>query len=128
MSPAVRLPLRGSIAAGHPLIDEVSDLTQAWLTAVLRGAGVLTSGQVIAARTESVGNGMVAATVRIHLSYDAMADATAPATLVAKMTSIHEASHKTGVALSVYEKEVRFYQDIAPDVPTSISQRPSSPM
>lgn len=110
------------MAAGHPLIDQTCDLTPGWLTAVLGESGVLPSGQVVAARSEPIGNGMVATTVRIHLTYDAPRDTTAPVTLVAKMTSIHEASRKTAVALAVYEKEVRFYQDIAPRISACVPQ------
>lgn len=111
-----RPPLRGCVTAGHPLVDQTSDLKPAWLTAVLRAAGVLPAGQVIAARSEPIGNGMVATTVRLHLTYDAPPDTGTPATLVAKMTSIHEASRELGAVLAVYEKEVRFYQDIAPRI------------
>lgn len=120
MSPAARVPLRGNGESGHPLVDQASDLTPAWLTAVLCRRGILPTGAVTAVHSEPVGNGLVATTVRLHLAYDAPTQA--PATLVAKMTSIDEASRKAGAALGVYEKEVRFYQELAPQITTSVSQ------
>lgn len=115
-----RDPLRASDEAGHPLVDRASELTPAWLTAVLCQREILPTGMVSAVRSEPVGNGLVATTLRLHLTYDIPTKA--PATLVAKMTSIHEASRKTGAALGLYEKEVRFYQELAPRITNSVSQ------
>lgn len=120
MTTAHTVPLRGDADAGRPLVDQACDLTPAWLTAVLRAIGVLPKGAVAAVHGEPLGNGLVATTLRLRLSYDGPTPA--PSTLVAKMTSIHEANRKTGSALGVYEKEVRFYQDLAPRISEAVSQ------
>ncbi|TDU25611.1 ecdysteroid kinase [Panacagrimonas perspica] len=119
MSSASRVTLRSDPAGGHPLVDREADLTPTWLTAVLRGIGALPKGEVTAVRSEPVGHGLVATTRRLHLSYDTQT--LAPSTLVAKMTSVDEASRKAGAALGVYEKEVRFYQDIAPRIGAAVA-------
>jgi hypothetical protein len=112
MTTAVHLPLRHDPAAGHPLIETAEGLTPEWLTAVLRGQGVLDSGRVVGVRTEPIGNGLLGLNLRLTLDYD-IAEPTAPATLVAKMASLREESRRSGAALSLYARETRFYQELA---------------
>jgi hypothetical protein len=50
----------------------------------------------------------------------APADAAAPASLIVKLASEDEGSRSIGLALGVYEAEVRFYQDLAPTIDMSL--------
>lgn len=104
-------PLQADAAAGHPLPES---LDAGWLTAVLRAnRRICGATRVTHVEQLPIGNGMMASTLRLRLRYDGPTVA-APQTLVAKQPSRHEASRKTSVALGVYRKEVRFYQQIAP--------------
>ena len=49
---------------------------------------------------------------RVGLSY--AADATGPATVVLKVAAADPSSRQTGLAMRLYEREVRFYTDVAP--------------
>ncbi|MGH9172576.1 MAG: phosphotransferase [Acidimicrobiales bacterium] len=62
-----------------------------------------------------VGTGQMAEALRLSLTYDR--PVAAPAALVAKMHAGNGTSRATGVALRVYEVEVRFYQELAAGLP-----------
>jgi hypothetical protein len=84
------------------------------ITAALRAGGSLedTVSVVDIVATE-VGTGQMASCVRLALRYD---DSTgAPASVVAKIPAADEASRRAGAA-GAYETEVRFYQELAPQV------------
>ena len=70
--------------------------------------------EVSAVRCERVGTGMVGLNVRCSLDYrDA---GTGPRSLVVKLPSDDPTSRATGVAMRNYEREVRFYSDLADTV------------
>jgi hypothetical protein len=96
-----------------PLVHDATDITAAWCDAALRPR--LGGARVVAARTDPVGTGQVADTVRIHLEYDPP-DA-GPATLVAKVPSADETSRDGAAATRTYEIEASFYRDLAADLP-----------
>ncbi len=89
-------------------VTGADDVTAEWLTAAL-------GKEVAAVRTEPVGTGQVADTVRLFVDY---ADADAgPTTLIAKVPAAEEAS-RTGARLTrTYEIEASFYRDLAPSLP-----------
>lgn len=109
----ILFPLRHDPAAGHPLIDGAEGLTPAWITAVLRGQGVLKRAKVIGVTQTPIGNGMLGLNLKLALSYDSAEDG-APASLVAKMASARLESRESGGALGLYARETRFYQELAP--------------
>ena len=83
-------------------------LTPAWLSDVL-GHEVAEFG------VRRIGDGLVGMNLRLAISY-ASADAIgagAPATVVAKLPSPDPTSRATGIALRNYEREVKFYRDMA---------------
>lgn len=86
-----------------------------WLTDALRGSGAVTEARVVSFDQEVVGTGQVGHNVRFRLTYDAD-EPGAPTSVVAKFPSPDETSRSTGVAIGTYEKEARFYRDIAPTV------------
>lgn len=87
-------------------IERPTDLTDEWLTAAL-GAGTVTGHEF-----ERIGTGQMSECYRVTLRY---ADGdTGPATVVLKVAAADPNSRQTGLALGLYEREVRFYAEIAP--------------
>ncbi len=90
-------------------------LTAAWLTEALRSSGHLVSGRVSEVATEPVGTGQMCDCYRLTLRYDGGGGA--PASLVAKLPAADETSRATAKSLRLYETEVDFYQQLAPQLP-----------
>lgn len=90
-----------------------------WLTDVLRTSGAIVEARVESFTAEAVGTGQVGHNVRFTLAYD-RPEPSAPATVVAKFPSPDETSRSTGVAIGTYEKEARFYRDLADTVDITI--------
>lgn len=93
-------------AETEQVIETPSDLTASWLAAVI-GAGPIADFSV-----ERIGTGQMSECYRIRLNY-AQADG-GPASVVLKVAATDPVSRQTGLALGLYEREVRFYGDIAP--------------
>ena len=92
-------------------------MTSAWLTEVLRKAQVIQTATITAIRAEPVGDveGFMGQIVRVFLTYD-QHEANAPKTLIAKFPTT---DLKLRAALAVnrlYEREVRFYQNVASQI------------
>lgn len=99
-----------------PIAATPQALTPAWLTAALRSSGHLDpDGRVTGADVRPVGTGQMGAAVRLTLRYEGARDA--PATLIAKLAASDETSRATARSLRAYEREVRFYQQLAPRLP-----------
>ena len=94
-------------AANHgAVIESPTDLTADWLTATI-GAGTV-SGFT----TQRIGTGQMSDSYRVELTY---ADPNnGPRSVVLKVAATDPMSRQTGAALGLYEREVRFYTDIAP--------------
>jgi hypothetical protein len=95
------------------IIERPSDLTASWLAAAI-GAGVVADFAV-----ERIGTGQMSECYRVELTYDeAEADPNVatdrPESVVLKVAATDPMSRQTGAALGLYEREVRFYQDVAP--------------
>jgi hypothetical protein len=86
-------------------IERPDDLTAAWLTAKL-GAGTVADFAV-----ERIGTGQMSECYRVQLTYS---EPGGPESVVLKVAATDPASRQTGLAMGLYEREVRFYQDIAP--------------
>lgn len=97
------------------IADTVDALTPEWLTAALTASGSLSGARVIAAESRPLGTGQMCDSVRIRLSYDD--PGAGPASLVAKLPAADEGSRATAIAFRSYEKEVRFYQEMAERLP-----------
>ncbi len=93
------------MAANLP-IETPADLTVDWLTTALR------SGTVTAFSTERIGTGQMSECHRITLEYADGDDG--PPSVVLKVAAGDPTSRQTGRALGLYEREVRFYTDVAP--------------
>jgi hypothetical protein len=89
-------------------IERPDDLTAEWLTAALG------EGAVADFDTQRIGTGQMSECYRVALRY---ADGqSGPASVVLKVAATDPASRQTGLALGLYEREVRFYTDIAPRI------------
>lgn len=95
-----------------PIADHPAALTADWLSAALGEAGVLDGARVADVDLSPIGTGQMCDSVRLSLRYDA--PTSAPDTVVAKLPAADETSRSTAVMLRNYEKEVRFYQEVAP--------------
>lgn len=92
-----------------PVLRQPEELTAAWL------GEALGTGPVRAFAVESVGTGQMSESRRITIDYASGADA-GPASVVLKTASADETSRSTGVSLGVYDREVRFYRELAPRI------------
>jgi hypothetical protein len=90
-------------------------LTADWLTAALTGGGHLDGVRVVDVAAKPLGTGQMCDSVRLTLTYDG--ETAAPASLVAKLPAADDVSRGTAIAMRSYEKEVRFYELLAPQLP-----------
>lgn len=102
----------------EPLATTPGALTPSWFTAVLNASGDLVDGCVVAADLAPIGTGQMCDSFRVRLRYDSVVDA--PRSVIVKIPSSDEATRATATMLRSYETEVRFYQQLAPQVPTRI--------
>ena len=86
-------------------VERPDDLTAEWLTAAI-GAGRVRDFTV-----ERIGTGQMSECYRVGLTYDGDAG---PASVVLKVAASDPVSRGTGQALGLYEREVRFYAEVAP--------------
>ncbi|WP_346425955.1 hypothetical protein [Williamsia sp. 1135] len=89
------------------VIAVTEDLTTDWLTGVIGG------GAVAAFETTRIGTGQMSESHRVSVRYD---DGDGPESVVLKIAASDETSRSTGVSLGLYEREVRFYADIAASI------------
>lgn len=87
------------------IISDPSAMTAAWLTNVLRHAGI--DGEVRDFDMRSIGTGQVGENIRFRLKGDGV-----PPTLVGKFSSPDPVSRKTAIAQKTYLREVFFYRNI----------------
>ena len=88
-----------------PVVHSVDDLTSEWLGAAL-------DAPVTGFSTVAIGDGHMSDSYRITLDY--ASGGTGPASVVGKFASTDPTSRASGTQLGIYEREVRFYQEIAP--------------
>lgn len=86
------------------IIERPSDLTAEWLSSAI--------GRPVADFThERIGTGQMSECYRVAVTYR---EGSGPASVVLKVAATDPVSRQTGLALGLYEREVRFYTDIAP--------------
>lgn len=93
-----------------------ADLTAAWLTDALRAGGVTGDAGVASFTTADCGAGvgLPGQLARVRLTYDRPTDA--PTTLVAKFPAADPGARGLCTMLRFYERESRFYEELAPEV------------
>lgn len=105
------------VAPARPIPQSLADITPEWLTGVLQDSSDLGPAQTVASvsATEiSAGIGFIGVVARLALTYSGTA-VEAPASVVAKLPSPDPGSRMIGIAFGLYEREARFYGDIASD-------------
>ncbi|OBH07856.1 phosphotransferase [Mycobacterium sp. E2699] len=89
------------------VIERPGDLTAPWLAAAVG------SGPIADFAVERIGTGQMSECYRVRITYaDPATDG--PESVVLKVAASDPVSRQTGAALGLYEREVRFYGDIAP--------------
>ncbi len=102
-------------ASPTALPSSIAGLTAEWLTAALHEGGSLPAGTVVTSfqsQRLGVGEGFLGELARIRPTYDGPADG-APASFIAKLPSPLPANKALGVMFTAYEREIRFYQELA---------------
>ncbi len=89
-----------------------TSITAAWLAPALAAGGVDASSlrHVSASR---IGTGLIGDSYRLTLTWEGALPAGAPTTLVVKLPAEDATSRATGIGLRNYEREVRFYREVA---------------
>ena len=90
-----------------PVLHTADGLTTAWLQAALG------TGPVAGFRIEQIGTGQMSRNHRVSIDYESGAD-DGPGSVVLKTASPDETSRGTGLRLGIYEREIRFYRELAP--------------
>jgi hypothetical protein len=99
--------------------ETTQDADAAFVTEALRSSGVLASGTRVAEvehDTIGEGVGIVGQLARLQLRYDGQA-AGAPGTVILKIPSQYPENRAVGDHFNFYEREGRFYQQLAGKVP-----------
>ncbi len=104
-------------------VDRVEQIGTAWLTALLDQAGALEEGTAVEAfsieNLSGVGRGFLGDVLRIRLDY-ADRPTAAPLSLIVKLPTPEEALYELGTSYHVYEREMRFYRDVAGTTPIRV--------
>lgn len=93
------------------------EVTPEWLTSVLRQSGAISQAAVESLETEIIGAGvgLLGQLARVRPRYDT-AEAGAPQSLVVKMPSAVPENRDLANLFRFYEREVRFYDEIADQI------------
>jgi aminoglycoside phosphotransferase (APT) family kinase protein len=97
------------------------EITPAWLTNALREHGCLAEATVQAVAAQSVGAefGFLDCLARLRLTYDRIENG-APASVIVKLPTADELHRNIGNFYSAYEREIRFYREVAPHSPIRV--------
>ncbi len=107
----------------HAIPATIDDVTTEWLEVVLGSAGVIPAGSHLGDIDISrIGEeGLMGEIYRVGLVPVSGSDTgVAPASVVVKLPSRHDGSRAQGIALGMYEAEVRFYNELGPSTPTGL--------
>src|SRR5262245_26505977 len=93
----------------------IAEITPSWLTWALRTSGCLTRANILAIAAQPIGQevGFLDGLARLHLTFD-HDEGGAPPSVVVKVPSREPAYRQIGDRYHAYEREIRFYGDVAP--------------
>lgn len=94
-----------------PIVTSAEQVSAKWLTEALESGGAARGSHVVDFEATPVGTGQMGENVRFRLVWDNAPNR--PASVVAKFPSTDPTSRTTGLATRSYEREVRFYQEVA---------------
>jgi Phosphotransferase enzyme family len=96
---------------GIELVRRAQDASEPWLTEVLRASGAAgAEAAVTGFELEPIGTGQMSESYRFRLAWEA---GPGPASVVLKVAAADETSRTTGINLGIYEREIRFYREVA---------------
>jgi thiamine kinase-like enzyme len=100
------------------------ELTSDWLTSALRETGVISDATITGLDHEIIGEGVgvLGQLARFHLTYDRPEDG-APRSLVGKFPARTQENRDLANLFRFYQREVRFYEQIADEVELRTPQR-----
>src|SRR5262245_37498760 len=103
----------------HP--KTIEEISAPWMTEVLRGAGILRRATVDAVNVRAIGQGLgfLSGRARVTLTYD-QSEEGAPATVVVKLPATIKAGMDFAESTNAYEREIRFYREVAPCTPIRV--------
>ncbi len=90
------------------VLQTPDQLTPQWL------AAALDCGPIESLSLTEIGTGQMSESTRVEITY--VGEPEAPASVVLKTASTDETSRATGVGLGIYDREVRFYRELAPRI------------
>jgi hypothetical protein len=95
-----------------------TEITPSWLTGALRAGGHLAQANIVAIGVQAIGQevGFLDGLARLRLTYDHN-EGDAPSSVVVKTPSREAAYRQIGDRYHAYEREIRFYGDVAPRTP-----------
>jgi len=101
----------------------LEELRAEWFTEGLRDTGLLTRATVAAIDVSPIGleHGFLSTVGRVRLTYDSPAP-DAPDTVVVKLEPNTGAMRDFGDELHAFEREIRFYREVAPTAPIPLAQ------
>lgn len=107
--------------AEERLADQVAPtspgrLTPDWLTHALRSGGVIHDASVVSIDVRPIGSGMAGRVVQVGLEY-AGDVVDAPTSVVVKLPAAPGSTLDMALRLGIYEREARFYSEVAPTYP-----------
>src|SRR5262245_502676 len=103
-------------AAAAPVLSGPDKLSNAWLTAALRGSGAIGESAVSSHSWKSVERpGAAGVVVRVTLDYDGHPDDGAPQTIIAKFASQYEPLRSFFNSFGLYRTEIEFYRHFGSD-------------
>ncbi|MEX2247507.1 MAG: phosphotransferase [Dehalococcoidia bacterium] len=90
------------------------ELTPEWLTSALREGGVIRHSKVsgVSQHRIGAGAGFLGQLAKVSLTYDRPEEG-APASLIAKLPAVDPGGREIGNLFRFYEREIRFYEEIA---------------
>jgi len=96
------------------LVRHAEDVNAEWLTSVFRKTDTAPAGaSVTSFDVTPIGTGQMSQSYRFTLGWDG---AVGPQSVVIKLAAADDTSRSTGIGLGIYEREIRFYQEVAPRV------------
>lgn len=102
---------------GAPTPTTMAGFTPTWLTEELRRGGTIpgeTTVSSVERQTLGQGEGFMGELARLTLTYEGVPG---PPTMIAKIPTMVEHNRARGRSLGVYQREVRVYADLLPDLP-----------